>query len=271
QKQESIIKALLPEENLIKWISSFANEVIFNSAPFNLGEYFRNCTTNFSQILMHDASVSADGSFKLIREIFELDSSWSAIKEDFKGEIEPTLSLKFYEKFPNPYSSGYFKKCVALFSEIIKIKKGKCLFLMSSKKTVEAMYSALLPYAQDCDSRLLGVGPSGGVGKSLALFLDKPDSSILLSTNQVLPFLHEFERHIETIVFQKIPFDPPDDPILSARGSQFDNGFEQYNLPRAIMRFREILNILGRGNSKKICHLLDSRLSNKDYGQLFTV
>lgn len=144
---------------------------------------------------------------------------------------------------------------------------------MSSKKTVEAMYSALLPYTQECNSRLLGVGPSGGAGKSLALFLDKPDSSILLSTNQILPYLHEFEQYIETIVFQKIPFDPPDEPVLSARAAQFDNGFQEYSLPRAIMRFREILNALGKGSiktkSKKVCHLLDSRLLNRGYGNLF--
>ncbi|MFA6521941.1 MAG: helicase C-terminal domain-containing protein, partial [Candidatus Gracilibacteria bacterium] len=113
------------------------------------------------------------------------------------------------------------------------------------------------------------VGPSGGVGKSLALFLNNPDTSVLLSTNQVLPYIQEIEDHIEVIVFQKIPFDPPGDSLLAARAEMFDDGFNQYNLPRAIMKFRAILGQLNQGTTKKACHLLDSRLLSRDYGKLF--
>lgn len=266
-KKTSILETLSPAENRIQWISSFADEISLNDVPVNLGPLFSENTANFSQTVMQDPSLSADGTFTLIHENFELDSTWVELKEKSDPKTQ-LLGLKLHSDFPSPYSSGYFKKCVGLFSEIIDTNKGKSLFLMSSKKAVEAMYSALLPHAEAAGVKLLGVGPSGGVGKSLAIFLNKPAGSVLISTNQILPYIQDIEQHIDTIVFQKIPFDPPSDPLLSARAARFENGFEQYSLPRAIMRFREILNILGRG-SKKTCHLLDSRLLSRDYGLKF--
>lgn len=132
------------------------------------------------------------------------------------------------------------------------------------------MYQTLLPKMPN-GTRLLGVGYSGGVGKSVSLFRENPEQTILLATNQILPHLPEIEDFIEIIVFQKIPFDPPFDPLIHARNKLFRDGFKEYTLPRAVMKFRELLGELRASAKKqpKICYLLDSRLKNRDYGMLF--
>lgn len=270
-KKQEILTTFRGEENAIQWIASFAEELSFNSASIQFGALFQKRLSPFKNALIQSEALSGDGSFGLTRELLELDSSWQEIKE--KTRLFSLLDLKIPEDFPEPFSGGYFKACIKLFMKIIEEKRGRCLFLLSSKKAVEATYQTLLPKMPKLDVKMLAVGPSGGIGKSLALFLENPEKAVLFATNQILQHLEQFEHQIDTIVFQKIPFDPPSDPLLSRRSSFFENGFKDYTLPRAIMRFREILAELGRDKGKndqpKTCHLLDSRLLSRDYGELF--
>ena len=126
----------------------------------------------------------------------------------------------------------------------------------------------MLPAFSNGETKLLAVGLSGGVGKSLALFKQHPSESVLFTTQQVLPYFNEIEALVDTVVFQKLPFDPPDDPILKARGEKFSRPFEEYSLPRAILRFRSILAELS-SYGPKTCWLLDRRLQTREYGKLF--
>lgn len=286
-KKTELRQMFSPQKNAVQWITSYADELAFLYAPILLGEYFRKSIEPFKGVLLQSDALSVDGNFDFVKEMFELDTEWKGNKKPAFSETTSlhaygditnrqktgisNLDIKIPEKFPEPFSEGYFKKCISLFMEIIAAKKGKALFILSSKKAVDAVYKTLLPKVQQHNVKLLAIGPSGGVGKGVALFLENPQNSVLLATNQIISCLQEIEDQIEVFVFQKIPFDPPSDPLLSARSSQFKNGFEQYTLPRAIMRFRELLAELGKGKSKtaKTCYILDSRLLARDYGRFF--
>jgi ATP-dependent DNA helicase DinG len=199
----------------------------------------------------------------------EISASRRLDDESAANSVRGVMQIVIPDKFPEPRSDGYFKRCITLFSEIIEEKKGGVLFLLNSKKMVESIYRALVPVFQPKGTRLLGLGVSGGAGKTCAMFLEDPKNSVLIATKQILPQIEELEDHINVVVFQQIPFDPPDDPLLRARGNQYTNGFEQYSLPRAAIRFRDLLAELSRGNTKKTCYLLDSRIVTRDYGKFF--
>lgn len=271
KKKDEIAAALNARENHVQWINSFADEVSYCSAPVALGGIFQKNIEPFEKIIVQSDALSGDESFSFIKDIFELDSTW----EEFKHDMNPwfgDLHIEFAKDFPEPNTGGYFSSCVKLFNRIIESKKGRVVFILNSKKTVEAIYQALIPISQKSGARLLAVGYSGGAGKSVSLFLANPDSSVLLSTHQILAFFGELEPYLDTIVFQKIAFDYPDNPLASARANQFENGFNQYTLQRAIIRFRELLIELGKMPSNgqpKTCWILDSRLHTRDYGKMF--
>lgn len=266
-KKDEFIQALTENQNRVSWVSLFASEVSFTSAPILIAEAFHESIVSFPRVILQSEGLSGDGTFQLLKKIFALGAEWKEVKEPEK-EMIPSLDIRIPEDFPAPSTEGYFKKCLSLFTEIIEKKNGESLLLLSSKKAVEAFYSALLPKAEEHGVKLLGVGVSGGTGKSLALFLENPKGCVLLATNQIMPYLHEIEEEIDIIVFQKIPFDSPSDPLCKIRSSRFKNGFNEYTLPRAIMKFRELLTEFSRGKAK-ICHILDSRLQNREYGRMF--
>jgi DNA polymerase-3 subunit epsilon/ATP-dependent DNA helicase DinG len=74
------------------------------------------------------------------------------------------------------------------------------------------------------------------------------------------------------LVITKLPFDPPSDPVFAARveSKLFEKPFEQYALPRTILRFRQAFERLLTGQPEQgAVVMLDSRLISKSYGSLF--
>lgn len=255
------------DPNAVRWISSWNDDIAFQMAPIKLANIFQTNIEKFKHVLIHDEALSGDSTFGLVKNLFALDA-WTQIRDDYKptGALETIVR----EDFPEPNTEGYFKKCFTLFSEIIDAQKGRAIFLVNSNKSVEAFYKALLPYCESRNVKLLGVKVSGGTGKSVSLFLDDPTHSVLIATAQVLPYLENIGEHTDTVVFQKVAFDAPDNPICKSRCQLFNNGFTGYSLPRAIMKFRSLLSELSKQGVKK-CYVLDKRLKSREYGDLFFV
>jgi DNA polymerase-3 subunit epsilon/ATP-dependent DNA helicase DinG len=58
--------------------------------------------------------------------------------------------------------------------------------------------------------------------------------------------------------------------VFSARGEAFDNSFDQYTVPDAILRFRQGFDRLIRARTDRgIVAIFDRRMVSKSYGQMF--
>ena len=67
-----------------------------------------------------------------------------------------------------------------------------------------------------------------------------------------------------------IAFSVPTDPIVLASTMNLDDSFSSYQLPAAVLKFRQGFGRLIRSSQDKgIFVLLDSRLYSKKYGQVF--
>jgi ATP-dependent DNA helicase DinG len=67
-----------------------------------------------------------------------------------------------------------------------------------------------------------------------------------------------------------LPFDVPSDPIIAARSETFEDPFNEYSLPEAILRFRQGFGRLIRTQyDRGVVAVLDRRLLTKRYGKLF--
>jgi DNA polymerase-3 subunit epsilon/ATP-dependent DNA helicase DinG len=72
------------------------------------------------------------------------------------------------------------------------------------------------------------------------------------------------------LVIVKLPFDVPSDPIIAARSETIDDSFNEYNLPEAILRFRQGFGRLIRTQSDRgVVAILDKRVLTKKYGRQF--
>ena len=75
---------------------------------------------------------------------------------------------------------------------------------------------------------------------------------------------------LSVLVIVKLPFDVPSDPIVAARSETFDDPFNEYNVPEAILRFRQGFGRLIRTQSDRgVVVILDKRVLTKKYGKAF--
>ncbi len=75
---------------------------------------------------------------------------------------------------------------------------------------------------------------------------------------------------LSILVIAKLPFAVPSDPLVAARSETFEDPFNEYHLPEAILRFRQGFGRLIRTQSDRgVVVILDRRVLTKSYGKLF--
>ena len=77
---------------------------------------------------------------------------------------------------------------------------------------------------------------------------------------------------LSLVIIDKLPFAPPDDPVLAARIAQLNkqgrNAFMEYQLPRAIITLKQGAGRLIRDETDRgVLMICDPRLISKPYGK----
>ena len=77
---------------------------------------------------------------------------------------------------------------------------------------------------------------------------------------------------LSVVIIDKLPFAPPDDPVLAARIAEMEkrglNGFMNHQLPEAIINLKQGAGRLIRDeNDRGVLMICDSRLNSKPYGR----
>lgn len=106
---------------------------------------------------------------------------------------------------------------------------------------------------------------TGSIGKIGEKFKEDPENSILIVTPYVWGKFKDAHL-INTLFIHKIPFDPPSIPYIMALSQNFDNPFEQLQIPRAAFALKALINKLGQ-ETPKTAIILDPRLVSKSYGK----
>jgi ATP-dependent DNA helicase DinG len=79
---------------------------------------------------------------------------------------------------------------------------------------------------------------------------------------------------LSCVVIDRLPFDPPDEPVVRARAEaarlRGEDRFNDYQLPLAVIRLRQGFGRLVRRRSDRgVVAILDRRIKTKKYGEVF--
>ncbi len=75
---------------------------------------------------------------------------------------------------------------------------------------------------------------------------------------------------LRCLIICRLPFAVPNDPLIAARSREFEDAFQEYMLPDAVLRFRQGFGrLIRRASDRGVVVLLDSRVWRKEYGQVF--
>jgi predicted DnaQ family exonuclease/DinG family helicase len=259
-------------EQRITWLyRKYDESVGIKSTPLHIGTQLQNSLFSEKEsIIMTSATLTVDRSFAYVRSQLSLDEHFEECILPSHFSYPDQVEVIVYENLRAPATPGYFDQTCEIIRKTASENGGKMLVLFTSKKAIEATYLKLAPILKEEGITILAQNVSGGRNKIIELFKENPENSIIFGTNSFWEGVDIKGAALNCVIIQKLPFDPPDDPIHKARSSLYDNPFNEYQIPRAILRFKQGFGRLIRSSkdSGKVI-IMDSRVLTKSYGKIF--
>jgi len=269
------LKKVLAEEkgnNSVSWIfKTYEGSVSLKCAPADSGQKLQDLLYGKKKsVILTSATLRTDHSFTFMREQLGLNESFEELALPSHFAYPDQVKIIIPEDLPEPATEGYFLSCAELIEAIIKKNKGRVMVLFTSKKALSATYHQIAPALKEAGFTVLAQNITGGRGKILEHFKDEPGSTAIFGTASFWEGVDIKGSDLTCVVLQKLPFDPPEDPIILARSRKYSDSFNQFQLPRAILKFKQGFGRLIRSSTDTgSIVILDTRIIQKSYGQKF--
>jgi ATP-dependent DNA helicase DinG len=100
----------------------------------------------------------------------------------------------------------------------------------------------------------------------------KMDNAVLIGSQSFWEGVDVKGDALSLVIIDKLPFAPPDDPVLSARIDKINkegrNAFMEYQLPRTVINLKQGAGRLIRDeNDRGVLMICDPRIITKSYGR----
>ncbi len=260
------------DTNFMAWLSQNIDGVmILKIAPLNVSVALQTCLFDVKKsVILTSATLRAHNSFEYIRQELGLLERTDELSLPSHFNYPELVKIIIPEDFPEPSSEGYFIASCHLINKVIKKNGGRTLTLFTSKKALSATFQSIAPSLKKEGFSVLAQGITGGRGKIIEHFKDEPETSALFGTMSFWEGIDLKGGDLTCVIMQKLPFDPPDDPIIQGRSQLYKDPFNDFQLPRAILKFKQGFGRLIRSATDTgTIIILDSRLVHKQYGQSF--
>ena len=268
------VNSLVSETNIetINWveIEPRAQRLSLNVAPLHIGSMMEKYLWHEKDsVILTSATLTADGVFDYLRGRLNADEADELVLGS-PFDYESSALLYIPNDMPEPVEYAQYQKWVErALLQLAKATGGRMLALFTSYKQLKITAAVISPRLAEAGIHLFEQGEGASATALLETFR-KQDRAVLLGTRSFWEGVDIPGEKLSVLVIVKLPFDVPNDPIIAARAETFENPFDEYMLPEAILRFRQGFGRLIRTQSDRgVVALLDRRVLTKKYGQQF--
>jgi ATP-dependent DNA helicase DinG len=240
------------------------------SAPLYVGPLIERYLWHTKHsVVLTSATLTAAGEFDYLRERLNADEADTLVVGS-PFDFENSALLYLVTDIPEPGDMRAYQHALnRALVELVKATRGRALILFTS-------YSQLRQTAQIIQGPLAREGIivyEQGEGASRHALLEtfkSAEQAVLLGTRSFWEGVDVPGQALSVLALTKLPFDVPSDPIVAARGETFEDPFNQYSLPEAILRFRQGFGRLIRTKTDRgVAIIFDRRILTKSYGRSF--
>ncbi|THF56551.1 ATP-dependent DNA helicase [Pseudothauera rhizosphaerae] len=267
-----------PEDaELIRWVEVFSQSAALNATPLHISTVFRR------QLEGH-----------LRAWIFT--SATLAVGQDFGhycGELgltalePPPLTAVWGSPFdygeqallyapagmPDPNAPGYIEAVAKKALPLIRAARGRafvlCTSLRAMRRVHELIADGLAAAGDDLPLLLQGEGSR----TELLERFRRLGNAVLVASQSFWEGVDVPGDALSLVVIDKLPFAPPDDPVLAARVEYLQksgrNPFMHYQLPRTVINMKQGAGRLIRSEQDRgVLCICDPRMIDKPYGKV---
>jgi len=270
---ENMVGSLIysPVNDYVYWVevNPNNNRIALNAAPIRVGVLVEKYLWHEKRcVILTSATLTTHGEFDYIRNILSADEADElALGSPF--DYESAALLYIANDISEPNAPDYQRQLDKTLVQLCKASGGRALVLFTSyaqlKRTSKSISS---PLAQ-VDIAVYEQGEGASPNALLESFKSN-ERAVLLGTRSFWEGVDIPGEALSVLVIVKLPFAVPTDPLVAARAETFEDPFNEYHLPEAILRFRQGFGRLIRTQSDRgVVVILDRRVLTKTYGKSF--
>jgi ATP-dependent DNA helicase DinG len=258
--------------DLVRWIEVLAHSLRLNATPLSVAEIFRKQLDGRPRAwIFTSATLAVAGDFAHYRKEMGLhDARTACWGSPFDYGSQALLYLP--RNLPDPNSEEHTRAVVKASLPVIRASGGRAFLLFTTLRAMRLAHQLLreefdragLPFSL----MLQGQGPRSDLLERFRAL----GNAVLVGSASFWEGVDVRGEALSLVVIDKLPFAPPDDPVLAARLDSLEraggNPFLHYQLPQAAIALKQGAGRLIRDEADRgVLVICDPRLTTKPYGR----
>jgi len=252
----------------VRWAEVFGRSVQLHVTPLSPAELFRRQMSDHPRAWVFASATLAVGEdfshFK--RELGIDDAAARTWPSPFDFARQALLYVP--KGLPvDPNAPAFTEAVVEAALPVLRASRGRAFLLFTSHRALKRAHQLI---AGRIDYPLLVQGT--GARSELLVRFRALGNAVLLGAASFWEGVDVRGEALSVVLIDKLPFAPPDDPVLAARiealRAQGGNPFIEYQLPQAVLQLKQGAGRLIRDASDRgVLVLCDPRLYTRSYGK----
>jgi ATP-dependent DNA helicase DinG len=260
------------EEDRVKWVELFGHSLHLNSTPLSVAEIFqRQVEADARTWIFTSATLSVNRDFSHYCGQMGLSEARTATWDSpFDFARQGLLCVP--AGMPNPNTPEHTEAVVEAALPVIEAAGGGAFMLFTSLRAMRRGYELLERAFEErgLDFPLLVQG-EGSRSEMLVRFRDL-GNAVLVGSQSFWEGVDVRGEALSLVVIDKLPFAPPDDPVLAARIDRMNregrSPFLEHQLPEAVITLKQGAGRLIRDETDRgVLMICDPRLVSRGYGK----
>src|SRR6058998_1982242 len=258
--------------DLVRWVEVFSHLLRLNATPLSIAGIFRRQLDGHPRAwIFTSATLAEAGDFSHYRGEMGLDDARTAFWDSPFDYADQAL-LYVPKKLPDPNSDEHTRAVVAASLPVIQASGGSAFVLFTTLRAMRLAHELLRE-----EFRRRGLGfplmlQGEGSRTELLERFRRLGNAVLLGSASFWEGVDVRGDALSLVVIDKLPFAPPDDPVLAARLESLERGggnpFLDYQLPQAVISLKQGAGRLIRDETDRgVLVICDPRLFSKPYGR----
>ena len=260
------------DDDIVQWVEVYSHTLSLNLTPLDIAPIFQRQMEGHPRAWVFASATLAVGrDFSHYCGELGLDDAQTAIwGSPFRYDTNSLLCAP--RGMPDPNSPMYQEAVVEAAWPAIRASGGRafvlCTSLRAMRRIRELLQEKLEKEGLDFPLLMQGDGSKSDLLDRFRFL----GNAILVASQSFWEGVDVRGEALSLVVIDKLPFAPPDDPVLAARIDKLRaagrNPFMDYQLPRAVISMKQGAGRLIRDETDRgVLMICDPRLIDKPYGK----